>query len=324
MRKLAFLALALAFVSSTAIAQNNNQTSDQEGSGNVISVAQVGNDNDSDITQSGDSNLSQVGQTGELTESTITQTGVGNQSYVTQAATANSPDPDYTTKSDINQMGTGNVAVVDQAHAPFHPFGAYSSIEQDGTSNYANVYMREYDVQNSSVVQSGTGNVAWVQHQRNTSNSILDQQGTGNYSSQFISAAGSPASEVRVFQIGTSNGAYQTLGDGDVAAYGNVLQTNQDGESNVSVQNLRPGGHLVADYNNQAYATQTGSFNWVFQYIGDNGDPVTGNLTEVTQSGISNTANVLQLSSDNVSNVLQTGSSNTATVCQVGNGQACP
>lgn len=293
----------------TAPAQQSSPTAAATVGGNYSDINQKGVGSDAMVQQQGTANASFIEQTGtdagnrnnvdvlqwgnvqpsisgHLNYSDIKQDGAGNDFMVTQ-------------QGDLNevfgtQTGLDNTAIVQQgANSPQQAESNLALVDQDGKDNFSEVQQR-YDNNESSILQRndaavGVGNRSYQEQIANPNMSsghtaIGTQYGDGNTMVQMQSGGAAP----------TGAGNYAQADQGDVA----------DDATNAFAQQLQE-GEL-----NEAYASQKGTDNTLFQEQLGSGNKAVASQADNPTSGSSLYAEQYQDGSDNEARSKQNGSNN--------------
>lgn len=293
---------------------------DQQGSDNDLAASQFGYGNTAALSQSGDANTISVEQYSYEVDHrlAVTQAGMGNSASVSQYDNASdalvSQDGDrniidlqqssWANQYVGQQIGNDNVARVDQAgggsaqtiqtgdgnHIDLQqigwPFGASTSVSQDGTANSATVYHTDagrYSGGSMSISQGGQANDARASKTSAWGGVDFVQTGGGN-------ALNADQGGRNITLIGSSTGD------------DNSVDVSQDGD-NHSLDIVQNGS------DNMIVASQNGYWGQ-----GDNGT--------ISQTGMSNFASLTQnpagvegMSTDSAT-IIQSGNGNSATILQ--------
>ena len=298
------LALTL---SGAALAQNNNSTVTQTGSGAQATVTQDGANDQSTVSQS-------LGGT-----VTVDQTGdTGSTSTVTTLADDNAPDS--TVKVTQSDDGSSSEAT-GQANT--------SSVIQDNVNlgssvNVTQTHNAAGEGKNNSVVLQG----------RNASNGDVTVSQEGGENDSFYSSRDSTDNDAFITQTGVRNSSNVVQNFQNGGALATVNQTNTAGgaTNNADISQTSTGYAppppdefaLGADASitqdgegNNSSITQTGFANIpaeaneaINAQFGDD------NNSSINQTGVIGYANVLQTGNENDSTVSQSGAGSSATVTQ--------
>jgi trimeric autotransporter adhesin len=295
---------------------SNRETSNQQGTGGVVTVIQVG-DNTSTVQQLSGSidEVALVGQSDVGNSSSISQGGTSEFALVNQEeGTGNS--------AGIVQSGTGagDITPTDQgvAHGPNNLYWS-ENVPDDSVLPGASSGLTTYGETGAVVDQVGSNNVGAINQAGFQNFADVSQENDtspGGNTGTVSQGAGLFQSDGVMYQLGQNNGA----------------AINQSG-SGTTYSTIWQNGNL-----NQAYSTQVGSETSVIgQGVTGDGprtsddsfvtavnndyaaaDQTSGNDNSlITQTGDSDTANVFQTVTANAtSTIMQGGSNNTATVRQ--------
>lgn len=210
-----------------------------------------------------------------------------------------------------------NEATVDQTGG-----NQTSSVTQSGSLNTADVdqFTNNFGPQNSTVLQTGTGNDAVVTQSQTgggntgTNYAYIEQVGATNVAFQSETAPNSSSGQnVWGKQIGTSNDLTQIIGGG----YTESLKAIQDGIENIAAQYAN-GSHTHGEI------YQKGDFNEAIQYLTGSNNGYMSSKILIDQLGDDNLAsqtfNGSGSSHMNNGEIYQTGNENDA--AQIGNGRS--
>ena len=323
------------FAASSAMAQSNTSTVDQDATNSQAYVTQNGSSSSSTIEQDGADNWANVEQ------GNVIAAASGNSAIVRQTGTdtASIPAPDvppanyeegvsnYATvkqdgnggsvtvdqvgnnRADVTQQytpGTGQTATVDQTSDPL-----------DGTQNYSSTNQRGTDI-DAATIQTGRGNNAQIsQGFAAFSNATINQD--GDFNSAQIDQNGALGSE--------TEGASSTINQTGDANYADSFQDGIGAESTISQFGDTNKAEAMQDGDNSSGIFQTGNTNEATVVQGGGA----GNSSTVNQTGNGNAVGdvggpglaptvvgVRQMGSNNLSTVDQTTSGASALVDQSG------
>lgn len=304
-------------VNPAAVVGGNASTIDQKGQGSDAMVQQQGTSNISFIEQTG-TNVSnrntvdvlqwgnvQPAISGQLNYSDINQNGEGNGYTVVQQGDFN--------ENFGTQVGVDNTAYVQQgANTPQEAEANLAIVDQDGFGNDAEVQQR-YDNNESSILQR---------------NDVATGIGNRSYQEQIADPNMSAGHVAIGTQYGDANALVQMQQGGPLGTgAGNYAEANQgdatDAATNAFAQQLQQGDL------NEAYASQKGSDNTIFQEQAGSqnlaeatqaDNPTSGSnlYAEQYQEGTINVARTKQNGANNESYQEQYGFSNLSTVDQRG------
>lgn len=310
-------ASAVALVTSGgAIAQSNNSSVTQTGSGAVATVTQDGANDESTITQSSGGTVT-VHQTGNR----------GSTSTVTTGADDRPPESTVTvrqtdTGGSTAAIGESNISTVIQDNVNgFGETGTGSTVDVTQVHNAAGTGQNSSYVQQGrnavsgqvTVNQEGGENISDYSSFTSFDNdAVINQAGVGNSSivNQNFQARGAYAS---VNQVNASGGGVNT-------AY---IDQISDGYAATPAEFAR-GAEAHVDQNgsnNDSSIVQTGYSETMAQgNYAESGQVGDGHTSSITQGGVDNFASVMQSGVDNWSSVDQSGNANSATVTQSSSG----
>lgn len=358
MKKILFAgASAAALLAVPALAQNNQSTVNQTGSGAAAEVSQTGENDRSTVTQSGGGTvqIDQQGVTGSTSTVTtsaddrppesivqVTQSDDGSSSEATGQANVSTVIQDNV--NGFGTTGTGSTVTVDQEHNEAgtgqnssyvqqgrNAVSGQVTVSQTGGENVSN-YTSTTSTDNDAIIgQTGVGNYSDVQQDFQNGSAVanVDQNGTGGgVNSVYIDQISAGfATNPAQFAVGADASATQD-GSGNMStisqtgystsdATANYASSDQVGDDNTS-EIRQPGT------DNMATVSQTGDLHYSQILQGGNGNTAevsqngNGHSSIIDQDGSNNVATVGQSSSGNMSTVNQGGNGNTATVTQGG------
>lgn len=297
---------AALLVAAPALAQDNQSTVDQTGSGAVATVNQTGANDISDIDQTGGGTV------------TVDQDGVtGSTSTVTTGADDRPPESTVTvTQSDD---GTSSAAT-SQANV--------STVIQDNVNGFG---------------LSGTGSTVSVEQHHNAAgagqNSSYVQQGRNAVSGQ-VSVFQSGGENVSTYTSTTSTDNDANINQLGLKNTSTVIQNFQNGGALATVNQTGAGGGTNTVYieqvsagfsasppefalGAQASAAQNGSGNTSNIYqTGYSETVATANFASSDQQGDDNTSDITQTGVDAFADLTQVGSGNESTISQGGSGNS--
>jgi hypothetical protein len=267
----------------------------------------------------GYANTGNVTQTGSNQEAYITQSGgTGNTADIVQFTNNNGSQ-----KSQVVQEGNSNTANISQSQTgDGDKVQNTAFLKQVGTSN------KGAQNQNAPGSNSGQKVEAWQEGSGNevsqtiaggyTNSFYSNQKGTGNKSTQWMSASNSKA---QILQDGENNTASQNITGSNAGYSGGPVLVSQNGNNNTGTQTISGSG---STFSNNADIVQVGEFNVASQNIVGFKNKVTsyqgGKTNSVTQSqtGDGNYAEAFQSGDNNTIVQTQNGNNNWAKATQIG------
>jgi len=252
MKKLLILLLASLVTAGMAFAQSNES-----------SVEQTGDDNDAYTTQTGASNDATIEQAGDENDGSILQNNADNLGVIWQYGDDNS--------ATVAQDGIEHTAYILQGY--FSTGAAnhnVSSLTQEGTDNWAYLYLAFGDNNEATVVQENADNVAYV----------IQGWGEGDVPNDVVNYNSASISQ---FSSNNDGRIFQYNGDNNTATV-----TQQNGNSN--------NGQISQGYLWTVHDVDISEANF--------------NIANINQAGDMNNATVMQLGDQNVFDLAQNGSGN--------------
>lgn len=224
----------------------------QSGQGHLARVYQDGRNNTGQVTQSStdpssnDSNVGEIYQARSWHIATISQNGQGLRAAISQSgASGTSANP---TRASITQTGEGNRGDIVQSSTSGASDAGAPRAGIAGNSQFPNARPAGAASAEAFIIQSMSGNSAFIQQDARGAYARIEQSGSNNYG-EIAQGSGATNSVAILEQSG--NGNSLRIEQGEAGQYIRVVQTGSNNAvtSTTEFSNSGGGGGTVSDPN---------------------------------------------------------------------------